>query len=413
LQLRGAHALAHRRLDMKGVAARARRLAPVVAALAVACLGAAWPMPARAAGGADRRAEAHRHFQIGLDDVAAGAYKDAIVEFQRAYELSPNFAVLYNIAAAQEKLGDSAAALAALERYLAEAGAAIPAERRAKVEAEMRRHAARTGALVVLSQPPSARISIDGVLLREDQVGRAVRVNAGAHQVAAVHEGYTPAERSVTVAAGDTTQVTLALASLPVAPDPSASAPSVGAARAPAPPVEAPSSVPPAAVAPSFAPLAVAPPPAATPVAPSPPPAAEGVAGAERGGRPPGRVQRILGYLAGGAGLAGIGAGVLLYLDARSSWKLAIQNNCTSNAGCPEPAKTYWNDAQRGVTSSRFAFAGGGVLLAGGLVLVLAAPSGEAPRATPAAARATGLAGLRPFLIATDSAAAVAVTGRW
>ena len=80
----------------------------------------------------------------------------------RAYELSPNFAVLYNIATAEQALGDEPAALTTFERYLAEGGQGIPAARRAEVAAEIKQLAARTGVVVPRVTPDGARLTLDG-----------------------------------------------------------------------------------------------------------------------------------------------------------------------------------------------------------------------------------------------------------
>ena len=43
------------------------------------------------------KAEARKHFDHGLALAKQGVYAEAVVEFNRAYELSPHFAVLYNL----------------------------------------------------------------------------------------------------------------------------------------------------------------------------------------------------------------------------------------------------------------------------------------------------------------------------
>src|SRR5262249_12687658 len=109
----------------------------LVAALVVAAA------PALAAPSGNAKTEASGHFDAGLARAEAADYPAAITGFMRAYELQPSCAVLYNVAKAQESLGDAAAAIATYERYLKEGGPAISPERRSSVTAQMKTLAAR------------------------------------------------------------------------------------------------------------------------------------------------------------------------------------------------------------------------------------------------------------------------------
>lgn len=61
---------------------------------------------------------ARLHFNSGSSDFAAGAYEDALREFQRSYELSHREQLQYNFALCYERLANLPAAAAALERFL-------------------------------------------------------------------------------------------------------------------------------------------------------------------------------------------------------------------------------------------------------------------------------------------------------
>jgi hypothetical protein len=122
---------------------------------------------------------------------------------------------------------------------------------------------------------------------------------------------------------------------------------------------------------------------AATPAAPSlgiPParPAATAVDSGAAGARPaeapaggPGP-WRTIGFVAGGAGVAGLGVGAAFGLKAMSD-KSAAQCDA-SNACKPGPL----SDARTSATISSVGFIAGGVLLAGGAALVLLSPRGTA-----------------------------------
>jgi len=89
--------------------------------------------------------------------------------------------------------------------------------------------------------------------------------------------------------------------------------------------------------------------------------------------------QRVIGFIAGGLGLGGIGAGIGLGVYARAKHDDA-QSHCapTCQAGGGDLIHA---EAKRIALGSTIAFVAGGTLLAGGVVLVLTAPSPKAPGA--------------------------------
>jgi len=86
---------------------------------------------------------ARKHFDRGLSLAHAGRYSEAIVEFEQAYQLSPHFAVLFNVGQAYAASGQPSQASRAMRRYLVEGGAQIPADRRKQVEQEIARQEQR------------------------------------------------------------------------------------------------------------------------------------------------------------------------------------------------------------------------------------------------------------------------------
>src|SRR5262249_38985743 len=130
------------------VVARDRREGPVQAvrtttgtvllSLALAVLSA--PREVRAGdekppAATDKANEASQHFKSGVAFYKDKDFPAALVEFKRAYELLPNYSVLYNLGQTARELKDYAAALTAFERYLREGGAKIPPPRRKEVTA--------------------------------------------------------------------------------------------------------------------------------------------------------------------------------------------------------------------------------------------------------------------------------------
>ncbi len=64
-----------------------------------------------------RMAQARELYKLGAGLYKAGRYKEAIVSFEEAYELSDNKKILYNIANAKERLGDLQGAIDSLMEY--------------------------------------------------------------------------------------------------------------------------------------------------------------------------------------------------------------------------------------------------------------------------------------------------------
>ena len=90
---------------------------PALLALA-ALLGAALaPAPARA----DESAEAKESFFTAEAYYRKGDYKQAVLNYERAYSLKPHPSVLYNIAECYERLSEFQRATENYERYLADA----------------------------------------------------------------------------------------------------------------------------------------------------------------------------------------------------------------------------------------------------------------------------------------------------
>ena len=108
---------------------RLRRAAPLAALLV---LGSA-----RIGHADDPRGEARAHYAKGLELAGQNGYQGALREFNAAYAISPQFAVLFNIGQAHIALGQTAEAIEALTRYLRDGGDRIAPARRAQVQRQI------------------------------------------------------------------------------------------------------------------------------------------------------------------------------------------------------------------------------------------------------------------------------------
>ena len=95
--------------------------------------------------------------------------------------------------------------------------------------------------------------------------------------------------------------------------------------------------------------------------------------------RDTGNMQRTLGIVAGGAGLVGIGLGVILGLKAHSTYDDG-SGRCNAAKQCPQSALDTIDTASTQATISTIGFVAGGIFLAGGVVLYATAPHATSKR---------------------------------
>ncbi len=169
----------------RGVAPR--RSAIVVAAVAAlaVCRG-----PALAdshgvvdAAAAARVEEAQLRFRRGVDLYTEGDFSGALVELKRAYELVPNFRILFNLGQVSYQSHDYAAAFEFLSRYVAEGDDRIPAARRQEVTRDLEQLRQRIGSLEIPVAVTGYRVMVDDRDLGTTPLGAPVTVNVGSHRV--------------------------------------------------------------------------------------------------------------------------------------------------------------------------------------------------------------------------------------
>jgi tetratricopeptide (TPR) repeat protein len=151
------------------------------------------------------------HFQRGVELFREGDYRAALVEFKRSYESAPSYRILYNIGQTSFELQDYANALRAFERYLAEGGADVPANRRTIVEGEIRKLQGRVARVDVEVNVAGAQITVDDAPVGTSPLSEPVLVSAGVRRIAALKPPLVAALRSVELAGGDRTKIVLKL----------------------------------------------------------------------------------------------------------------------------------------------------------------------------------------------------------
>ena len=125
------------------------------------------------------REAASEHYDRGVELATKGQYRLASDEFKAAYEASPHFATLHNIAQAELALGRVQEAIDAFKRYLREGGDQIPDERREQVTRHLALLEARFASLTIDTDPPGAAIQVDGAELGTTPLPSPLRLAPG------------------------------------------------------------------------------------------------------------------------------------------------------------------------------------------------------------------------------------------
>jgi len=156
-------------------------------------------------------AEAKQRFDRGYELYEEGDYPLALIEFNRAYELVPNYRVLYNIGQVCIQLGKYADARRALEEYLGKGGDQLTADRRTAVNKDLVMLGRRTAFLTIAANVENAEVRVDDVSVGKTPLGPALLMDAGVHRVTLRRPGYLPKTEDVTLAGGDNKSIEVTL----------------------------------------------------------------------------------------------------------------------------------------------------------------------------------------------------------
>lgn len=161
--------------------------------------------------------EAGERYARGLSLYGDGEFLLALVEFERAYQLSNNFKVLYNIGQVRMQLGRYAKAKEALEQYLKEGGSSLSADRTQAVNKDLATLAERTASLKVVTAEVGADISLDGKVIATSPLSEPLIVDAGEHNLVLHKAGFYDSAQSVTLAGHDQIELKVELKPIPLA----------------------------------------------------------------------------------------------------------------------------------------------------------------------------------------------------
>jgi hypothetical protein len=175
----------------------------VSSAASPAPAGASSPSPAD-------KEEAAARYKRGLELYAEENYRGALIEFRKAYQLTGQYRVLYNVGQVCYQLQDYVCAVESFETYLKLGTGELTEKRTAEVMAEIAKLRPRIAKVTIESNVPGVDISIDDIP-RGTTPFDAVRLSEGSHKLVASKEGKLPITRQLDVAGAETQTIKLEL----------------------------------------------------------------------------------------------------------------------------------------------------------------------------------------------------------
>lgn len=193
---------------------RSLGFAPLLCGLLVATpVYAQAPAPAAPAGGASAEPtdveQARLHFTQGTKLYKDGDFDAALVQFERAYDVKPNYKVLYNIGQAYFQLRQYVEARDAMERYVREGGNQIDTERLTQVNKDIADLQKRIARVKVSVNVEGASVLVDGKKQGVTPLPGPIDVSEGQRTVSIEAPNRGVLQRLVRVAGGDEQSLTL------------------------------------------------------------------------------------------------------------------------------------------------------------------------------------------------------------
>jgi hypothetical protein len=192
------------------ISRRIRYLALYVASF-LASTSAAWaeaPAPAAATETGDVAA-ARQHFADGLKLYKDGDFDAALVQFERAYAIKPNYKVLYNIAQTYFQLREYVEARDDMASYLKEGGSAIDPERQAAASKDLADLEQRVARVTVTVNVAGATVLVDGKKVGVTPLSEPISVSEGQRTISVEAPNRGARARLVRVAGGEQQALTL------------------------------------------------------------------------------------------------------------------------------------------------------------------------------------------------------------
>lgn len=195
---------------------RALALLPTLASL-VAAVPAHAQVPAASAASAQPASTgegnelelARQHFSQATKLYKDGDFDAALVQFERAYEVKPNYKVLYNIGQTYFQLRQYVEARDAMQRYVKEGGAQLEGERLAAVTKDLADLDKRIANLTITVNVNGAAVLVDGKKVGTTPLSSPVPVSEGQRTISVEAPNRGVLQRLIRVAGGESQTLNL------------------------------------------------------------------------------------------------------------------------------------------------------------------------------------------------------------
>jgi tetratricopeptide (TPR) repeat protein len=147
--------------------------------------------------------DARQHFADGLKLYKDGDFDAALVQFERAYAIKPNYKVLYNIAQTYFQLRQYVEARDNMARYLKEGGSAIDPERQAAASKDLADLEKRIAKVTVNVNVNGATVLVDGKKVGVTPLAEPISVSEGQRTISVEAPNRGARERLIRVAGGE------------------------------------------------------------------------------------------------------------------------------------------------------------------------------------------------------------------
>ncbi len=161
-----------------------------------------------------KKAEALKHFEIGLELTKQEAWDSALAEFLRSRELFPTKNALKNAVLCLRELKRFDEALDMYDELVARFGSELSPTEKTTIEEEQKALEKFVGTITLETATQGARVVIDGRDRGVTPLAKPIRVTVGTRAIVVSKQGFAPYETKVMVSSGEAKTVTVKLVSV-------------------------------------------------------------------------------------------------------------------------------------------------------------------------------------------------------
>jgi len=147
--------------------------------------------------------ESKKHFTKGVDFFKKEAFREALDEFNKSYDLRPHWGILYNIGICYLKLGQKGKALMVLMKYVEKGGQEISKDKSQEVEDFIQDLMFQVGIIRFNGDLTEAKVTVDGEQYPEANENLYLYLDPGKRYIRIVKGSVVLYEDKVTIKKGE------------------------------------------------------------------------------------------------------------------------------------------------------------------------------------------------------------------